>query len=208
MCVRYAVVDSETERERLERVRDQHHDFEMPGDGWKRDRFPGDVAAYVAHGGEVVEGRWGLQPAWAKDPHFGRKNAYNARAETVAEKPTFRTAYRHRRCVVPAAAFYERAEGRWLRVLPREGSFAIAGLFEEGTFTMVTTEPNLAIAELHDRMPVILDPSDVAGWLDPEADPRELHALLVPCPPEWTTVEDAGSVGGRRTLPDPCHSIK
>ena len=196
MCVRYVGIDPQ--RERTEHLRDAYRDVEMPGDVWKQDRFPGDVGEYVTHGGERAEGRWGLQPAWAKDPDFGRKNAYNARAETVAEKPTFRSAFRRRRCVVPAAAFYERAAGRWLRVSPHEGLFSIAGLFEEGTFTMVTTEPNLAIADLHDRMPVLLAPSDVAGWLDPEADLRELRALLVPCPPEWTTLADAGPVGGRR----------
>jgi len=170
------------------------------------DRFPGDEGAFVAPGGELVEARWGLQPPWAEDPNFGRKNAYNARGETVAEKPTFRAAFRARRCVIPASAFYERSEGRWRRILPtHDDAFALAGLFEranerseEPTYTMVTTEPNLAVAEVHDRMPVVLATRDVEAWLDPKADLRELHALLIPCPPEWIRVEDGGPIGRRR----------
>ena len=181
----------------------------LPGTG---DAFPGsETAILIPENGEelLVGARWGLVPPWAKSPDFGRKNAYNARAETVAEKPSFRAAFRHGRCVVPAAAFYERAEGRWIRLSPKEGetSFALAGLSERAndvspvrTFTMVTTEPNEAVADVHDRMPVVLAPEDVGAWLDPEADPSELHALLLPCPPEWLSVEDAGPVGGRRPV--------
>lgn len=176
------------------------------------DHFPGDESEVFAAGGEVLLARWGLQSAWAKEADFGKRSAYNARAETVAEKPTFRSAFRHRRCVVPAAAFYERAEGRWLRISPTEEvSFAIAGLWEEPnehthglpTFTMVTTEPNLLVGEVHDRMPVVLSASDVEGWVDPRADVRDLHGLLVPCPPEWLRIEDAGAVGGRRRAEEP-----
>ena len=178
----------------------------LPGTG---DAFPGsETPILLSEKGEevLVTACWGLVPPWAKDPDFGRKNAYNARAETVAEKPSFRAAFRYRRCVVPAAAFYERTEGRWVRLSPKDGdSFALAGLSEHAneasavrTFTMVTTEPNERVADVHDRMPVVLAPEDVGAWLDPKADPRELHALLLPCPPEWLTVEDAGPVGGRR----------
>lgn len=177
----------------------------LPGTG---DAFPGSEASILIpeKGEEVlVAARWGLVPAWAKDPDFGRKNAYNARAETVTEKPSFCAAFRHGRCVVPADAFYERQAGHWVRLAPLAGeSFALAGLTERAndvlpprTFTLVTTVPNEAVADVHDRMPVVLDPKDVAHWLDPNAAPRELHALLLPCPPEWLRVEDAGPIGHR-----------
>ena len=181
-------------------------DEPLPGTG---DAFPGsETPILLPEDGEeiLVPARWGLVPPWAKSPDFGRKNAYNARAETIAEKPSFRAAFRHGRCVVPAKAFYERMEGRWIRLSPKDGdSFALAGLSERAndvspvrTFTMVTTEPNERVADVHDRMPVVLATDDVGAWLDPEADPRELHALLLPSPPERLTVEDAGPVGGRR----------
>ena len=197
MCVRYAGFALQT---------DSLEDPSASGD-----RFPGDEGSFVVEGGEIVVGRWGLQPAWAKDERFGRRNAYNARAETVAEKPTFRVAFRQRRCLVPLGAFYERAVGRWLRVSPAgDGPFLVAGLWEAPnerthglpTYTMVTTEPNLAIADLHDRMPVILAAEDAGDWTDPEADPRRLHALLLPCPPEWTRVADAGPVGRPKSKSD------
>ncbi len=171
------------------------------------DSFPGSEAPIVVadeeHGKRVALARWGLTPPWTKDPLFGKKNAYNARAETVAEKPTFRAPFRKSRCLIPAAAFYERASGRWLRVAPTGAEvFAIAGLFEPAnemsdmtTFTMVTTEPNLLIGEVHDRMPVVLAPADYEHWLDPQADGKDLLSLLTPCPEEWVSVEDAGPIG-------------
>ncbi len=171
------------------------------------DLFPGEVGGFATDGGELVEARWGMQPFWAKDPHFGKKNAYNARSETIREKPTFRGAFKARRCVIPASAFYERADGRWLRVLPKQGDlFLFAGLWEvpneatDGlpTYTMVTTVPNRAVEEVHDRMPVVLSPEDAQEWMSPDAVLDDLAALLVPCPPEWTTIEDAGPVGGKK----------
>lgn len=173
--------------------------------------FPGEVGGYATADGELIEARWGLQPFWAKDAGFGRRNAYNARGETLSEKPTFRNAFRLRRCVLPASAFYERAEGRWLRVEPTEGEgFLFAGLWEEAnerteglpTYTMVTTEPNAAVGEVHDRMPVVLSPEDAGAWMDPDAALDELRALLLPCPPEWTRIEDAGPISRKKAKPE------
>jgi putative SOS response-associated peptidase YedK len=136
--------------------------------------------------------RWGLVPAWAKDPAIGSK-MINARAETLAEKPSFRTAFRQRRCVVPADGFYEWAsEGKakkpyWIR--RADGRImALAGLWERAkapdggtleTYTIVTTESRGAARRLHDRCPVILEPEDVATWLAP-ADGTALGPLLAP----------------------------
>lgn len=142
--------------------------------------------------------RWGLIPAWAKDAAIGNK-MINARAETVAEKPAFRAAFRCRRCLVAADGFYEwRSEGggkQPYRVTRADGvPFAFAGLWERWdktpdgppleTCCIVTTDANDLVRPIHPRMPVILDPEDVAPWLDPATPPGEAQALLRPYPPE------------------------
>ena len=138
--------------------------------------------------------KWGLVPYWAKDPSMGAR-MNNARAETVAEKPSFREAYRKRRCLIPASGFYEwqelggkmrgsQAKQPWY-IHPREGElFAFAGLWESWngpggvleTCAIVTTEPNEVMAPIHERMPVIVAPADYGRWLD------GAEGLLGPCP--------------------------
>jgi putative SOS response-associated peptidase YedK len=137
--------------------------------------------------------RWGLVPSWAKDPSIGNR-MINARAETLAEKPSFRNAYRQRRCVVLADGFYEWTGERSARVpmrirLTDSRPFGLAGLWErwvpeEGdpleTCTLITTTANTAVAGIHHRMPVILDAADRERWLDPGARDKELAPLLAP----------------------------
>jgi putative SOS response-associated peptidase YedK len=142
--------------------------------------------------------RWGLIPAWAKDLKIGYK-LINARAETVAEKPSFRAAFRQRRCLIPADGFYEwqQLEGSRLKQpyfigMSDERPFAFAGLYERWespdgekieSCTIVTTAANEVMAPIHDRMPVILASQEYAQWLDPgfkEID--RLQALLDPYP--------------------------
>ena len=138
--------------------------------------------------------RWGLIPSWAKDPTIGSR-LINARAETAADKPAFRHAFRERRCIVPAGGFYEwqrRGAGKQPYLIRlREGKlFGLAGLWEswtapEGTeiqtFTILTTAANDLVRQLHDRMPVILDKKDYGLWLDPAVrDPARLTPLLRP----------------------------
>lgn len=140
--------------------------------------------------------RWGLIPAWAKDPGIGAR-MINARSETVAEKPAFRAAFRRRRCLVPATGFYEwRSEsGRkqpYLIHAPDHAPFAIAGLWERWqgpdgaeleTCSLLTTEANEALRPLHDRMPVLLAPEAWEPWLDPALEaPDPLLPLLAPAP--------------------------
>jgi putative SOS response-associated peptidase YedK len=117
--------------------------------------------------------RWGLVPHWAKDPSMGAR-MNNARAETVAEKPAFRDAYRSRRCLIPASGFYEWKSEFGLRqpyyVHPAEGElFAFAGLWEQWrdlqTCTIITTGANQKMAPIHDRMPVIVARTDYGAWL-------------------------------------------
>ena len=123
--------------------------------------------------------RWGLIPPWVKDPReFGSLN--NARAETASEKPSFRGALRHRRCLIPATGFYEwtgRSSARRPHLIrPRSGGLmGLAGLWEHWlgadgseleTMAILTIPSNPTVAAVHDRMPVVLAPADFATWLD------------------------------------------
>ena len=146
---------------------------------------------------EGVTLRWGLVPAWASEPQAAY-STINARAETVAEKPAFRQAFRRHRCLIPADGFYEwrkvDARKQPYCIAPADGQpFAFAGLWERWerdgrvleSGTILVTQANALLASIHDRMPVILDPADEARWLDPAlTDPAALRPLLVPCPPE------------------------
>jgi putative SOS response-associated peptidase YedK len=142
--------------------------------------------------------RWGLIPSWADDPEIGSR-MINARSETVAEKPSFRAAFKKRRCLVPADGFYEwrKLDGgkqpHHIRV--RDGRpFAFAGLWEvwrpeDGpevrSCTILTTEANELISPIHGRMPVILPPESYELWLDPGVEERDpLTDLLRPYPAE------------------------
>ena len=156
-----------------------------------------EVAAVLSEGGErrLELLRWGLIPSWADDPGIGSR-MINARAETAPEKPSFRRAFRERRCLIPADGFYEwkRTDGAkqpyYIRM--REGRpFAFAGLWEawndDGaseirSCAILTTAPNDLAGEIHDRMPVILPAGSYDAWLDPEAEKEELVALLAPYP--------------------------
>lgn len=162
--------------------------------------LPGQSIPAVIREGQnrLVSFRWGLVPSWAKDPAIGRK-MINARAETLAEKPSFREAFKKRRCLIPADGFYEWTGGKGhrtaVRFRLRSGeTFGFAGLYEIwtseageplSTCTIVTTESNALVASVHDRMPVILSGARKALWLDPSVrDPARLLPLLTPYPAE------------------------
>ncbi len=149
--------------------------------------------------------KWGLIPFWAKDSSIGSR-MINARSETVAEKPSFRAAFKRRRCIIPADGFYEwTKEGRkkqpYLISMADGNPFAMAGLWEhrEGTegnviesCTILTTGANEAVRELHDRIPVILQPDDYDAWLDPGmADPAILQPMMIAYPSDAMTVTRA-----------------
>ena len=143
---------------------------------------------------KLVDFRWGLIPSWAKDPAIGNK-MFNARAETIAEKPSFREAFKRRRCLIVADGFYE-----WQKMekgkkpfhfsLRSAESFGFAGLYETWmspenkpvkTCTIITTDANDLLKPIHDRMPVIVRKDKEALWLDPGVlDRRELAAILKP----------------------------
>ena len=136
--------------------------------------------------------KWGLVPGWAKDPKIGYK-MFNARAETLSEKPSFRIPFLRRRCLIPADGFYEwkAINGRkhpFLFTLKDQAAFTFAGLWElwrdaNGnelkSCTLITTTPNELIAQYHDRMPVILDAGTRWRWLE-ESDSIMLKSLLIP----------------------------
>ncbi len=146
--------------------------------------------------------RWGLIPSWAKDPSIGAK-MINARAETITEKPSFRAAFRRRRCLIPADSFYEwkTLDGgkQAFRITFDDGEpFAFAALWEDWlgadgseieSCTIVTTEASKAIEDIHHRMPVILDPEGFETWLT--GTPEDAEALLRPY------------AGGRRLMSGP-----
>jgi putative SOS response-associated peptidase YedK len=141
---------------------------------------------------------WGLIPSWAKDPSIGSR-MINARAETLAEKPAFRAAYKYHRCLIFADGFYEwQAQTGTKSKVPhfirlKSGApFAFAGLWEHWqsadgseirSATIITTEPNELMTSLHNRMPVILPGNTYAQWLDSShQSPDLLQSLLVPYP--------------------------
>jgi putative SOS response-associated peptidase YedK len=150
---------------------------------------------------ELVQLRWGLIPSWAEDKKIGAR-LINTQAETAAEKPAFRCAFRHRRCLLPADAFYEwrRLTGKkrpfYLR-LRDDCPFAFASLWEAWTSPggeviesapLLTTAANATVRPVHDRMPVILAPADYGRWLDPAVQkPEALQPLLRPYPAEEMT---------------------
>lgn len=141
---------------------------------------------------EALPMRWGLIPSWSKS--LTGPPLFNARSETVAEKPSFRTAFRRRRCLIPADGFYEwqvlsvkQKQPHYITL--RSGQlFAFAGLWESWqspdgsrveSCTILTTEANAFMQPLHDRMPVILSPDEFAPWLDPQlCEPEQLLPML------------------------------
>lgn len=146
---------------------------------------------------QLVNLHWGLIPSWAREQRLGA-SMINARAETVAEKPAFRTAFRRKRCLIPADGFYE-----WQRVdaktkiphlfeMKDESPFAFAGLWDRWhspdgrtieSCAIITTEANSLVADVHDRMPVILKASFFDGWLNAELhDVDQLMPMLAPFP--------------------------
>jgi putative SOS response-associated peptidase YedK len=154
---------------------------------------------------KLVDFRWGLIPLWAKDPSIGNR-MFNARAETIAEKPSFREAFKRRRCLIVADGFYEWQKiGRIkkpLRFSLKSGEpFGLAGLYETWisperkpvhTCTIITTEPNDLLRPIHDRMPVMVKKELEDFWIDPSShNSRDLLSILKPYPAVDMNVSEA-----------------
>jgi len=154
---------------------------------------------------KLVDFRWGLIPSWAKDPSVGNR-MFNARAETLSEKPSFREAFKKRRCLIAADGFYEwRKLGRIrtpLQFTLKSGlPFGLAGLYETWisperkpvhTCTIITTAPNDLIRPIHDRMPVMVGKGLEDLWMDPNTRNRkDLLSILKPYPAEEMEASEA-----------------
>ncbi|MBA4422058.1 MAG: hypothetical protein C0390_03015 [Syntrophus sp. (in: bacteria)] len=149
--------------------------------------------------------RWGLIPSWAKDPAIGNR-MFNARAETVAEKPSFAKAFQKRRCLIPADGFYEWQKTSKIKIplrftLKSGQPFGFAGLYETWispekepvhTCTIITTQSNELIRPIHDRMPVIVPKDREAFWIDPDnRHQKELLLTLKPYSSDEMRVSEA-----------------
>jgi putative SOS response-associated peptidase YedK len=170
----------------------------------------GESAAAHEEQRELAFVKWGLIPSWAKEPDIGVR-LINARAETLAEKPAFRNAWRRRHCLVPASAFYEWKgppghKQPWCIRMADGAPFGMAGLWERWkdpsghtveTCTIITTEANALVAKLHDRMPLIIPRAEYAAWLA-SANPRAAE-LIRPFPAElmraWPVSTRVNKVG-------------
>jgi putative SOS response-associated peptidase YedK len=168
---------------------------------------PGQMIAAVVYDNmnRLLNFKWGLIPAWAKDPAIGNK-MINARAETVFEKPSFRQAFRKRRCLIVADGFYEwkKEAGKKtpMRFYLKSGEpFGFAGLYETwvspdkvpiNTCTIITTDANDLVSSVHDRMPVIVKKENEALWIDPEnQDQQQLLSILKPYPADQMEMAEA-----------------
>jgi putative SOS response-associated peptidase YedK len=156
------------------------------------------VVRQVSDHNSLVPMKWGLVPPWAKDPAIGSQ-MINARAETVAMKPSFRHAIKYRRCIVPGSGFFDwKHEGKskqpYYFRMKNGRPFGFAGIWEEwkapdgtllDTFSILTTTANELVATIHDRMPVILPLDDYGTWLNKHlTDPAQLEPLYEPFPAE------------------------
>ena len=169
----------------------------------------GDAGGQGANALRVA--RWGLVPAWAKDPAVGVR-AFNARSETVADKPTFRSAFKTKRCLVPASGYYE-----WQK-LPGGGKqphfiavadgapLAFAGLYEHwgppeqrlSTFTILTTAARDDMGDIHDRQPVMLGAAERDAWLAADSTPGDLFDVIASPAPELELRKVGTAVGNVR----------
>ncbi|MCU6790569.1 MULTISPECIES: SOS response-associated peptidase [Paenibacillus] len=177
MCGRYTITVTEEEL-MLRFMLESSTPFYEP----RYNVAPGQMVPAIINNGaqnKLGQLRWGLIPSWAKDAKIGY-TMINARVETIADKPAFRTSLRSKRCIIPADGFYEwklTEDGKQpMRIVKRTGQlFAMAGLYDtwvspEGdkisSCTIITTVPNKTMAGIHDRMPIILRKQDEAAWLD------------------------------------------
>lgn len=193
MCGRFVLISDLSEIKEEFTIQDVACDYRP-----SNDVLPSHQIAAVIHDGvnRLVSFRWGLIPVWAKDPSIASR-LINARAETLTEKPSFRNAFKKRRCLILADGFYESLKEGKKKIpyyfrLKSGKTFGLAGLYETwtspdgqpiSTCTIITTEPNDLVRPIHNRMPVIIPKEQESLWLDPAVqDIRVLTPLLQPYP--------------------------
>ena len=194
----------------------QYLNGQPPGLDWLRPNFnmaptQNSPVVVVRDNEPVIERfRWGLVPYWAKSVKAAAKySLINARGEEITEKRSYAKAFQRRRCVVPLSGFYEwKREGKSKRPfaihLRDHPIMSVAGVWERWqpdgdaepvhSFSILTTQANAFMADIHDRMPVILDGQDIEHWLDPEVqEPGHVLPLVRPCPAEWLTAYEVST---------------
>ncbi|NQX57451.1 SOS response-associated peptidase [Paenibacillus qinlingensis] len=218
MCGRYTITVTLEEL----MLRYDMYDTFMPRYSPKYNVAPGQQVMAIVHDGQrnkLGELRWGLIPEWAKDEKVGYQ-MLNARSETLADKPAFRKPFERKRCLIPADSFYDwKGTGKHkqpMRIMLRSKElFSMAGLYDtwtspEGvrisTCTVITTESNEMMKDIHERMPVILPREKEAIWLDrSRKNVDELRALLQPYPSELMMAYPVSSrVGNVRNDDEEC----
>lgn len=212
MCGRYASARSVEDLASTFGVSGDDID-ELPAPDWNVAPTKPVPAVLVRDGRVVLTSlRWGLVPSWAPSPADGA-TLFNARIETVEEKPAFRDAVRRRRCLLPADGWYEWARFPDGRRIPHfltsaDGDvLALAGVWEawrdaEGrvlrSVAILTGAAEGELAQVHDRAPVVIEAADWSRWTDPDAEPRDVRALLRPTPPGlvrlWPVSDRVGDV--------------
>lgn len=208
MCGRYAFYEHQELSERLTNVSLDMAFFEHFNPTWNA--APSQDLPVIVEDDEIAAVRamsWGLIPRWTKPGERPKVAPINARSETLAEKPMFRSLVKSRRCVVPANGFYEwkrTADGKQpFLIEPTSGQLLLfAGLYDVApgsdgepreSFTIVTTSANGTMEQIHDRMPVMLSDDDVELWLDPDLDTIEpLQHLLVPADDDAIAMRPVG----------------
>ncbi|MDQ0719719.1 putative SOS response-associated peptidase YedK [Paenibacillus sp. W4I10] len=193
MCGRFTITDP------IEAIMDRY--YASIADGFEyKPNYNASPMQYIPtiigskDGNRLGSLRWGLVPVWAKDDKIGNK-MINARAETLTEKASFKRLISSKRCIIPTNGFYEwkkeGSEKRPMRILMKDDRlFSLAGLYDTwtdpdgnklSTCTIITTEPNSLMEDIHNRMPVILRPEDEAAWLGRDNDDvQSLLGLLKP----------------------------
>lgn len=176
------------------------------------------ISAWVAEPAPRMEiFSWGLIPPWAKDPSFGT-NCINARAETLMQKPSFKTPYRRKRCLIPADGWYEWKRGTSNPKLPvrfrrrDHKAFAFAGLWEEWhhkdggmilSCTIITSRPNALTRKIHPRMPAVLREEDWEPWLDRMSTLKDLDRMLEPIAADGFTYDEVSPAVNRAGFESP-----
>ncbi len=220
MCGRFSLTAAPQEVRRLFSFTDLPN---FPPRDEIRPTEPIGIVALVQGERRFLLVRWGFVPGWVKDPR-DFSLLINARAETAAEKPSFRGAMRHGRCLVPANGFYEwRAQGsgpkRPYLIAPADGRLvAFAGLTETwagadgsevDTAAILTVPANDLVAPIHDRMPAVIAPGDFADWLDTaHVDAKAAAKLLVPAPNDLFVATPLATAAERRAAARPPSEAK
>jgi len=215
MCGRYAFYEHQELSERLTNVALDTNFFDQFRPTWNAAPSQSLPVIVENEGTPVLrEMRWGLVPKWTKPGQSPKMTPINARAETLGEKPMFRSLIKHRRCIVPANGFYEwrgaKGDKQPYFIHPTDGQLMLfAGLYDEArgidddpleSYAIITTNANGPMSRLHDRMPVILDPGDVEEWLDHDlAEMEPLEHLLQPADDDAIAIQPvAKSVNNTR----------